>query len=147
MKKVLITLCLFTASLAFFSCSDDDNDVVISMTDLPAKAQTFIETHFPGQEARMVKKDNDSYDVYLKNGFEIEFDLAADWDDIDGRGQKLPDSILELLPEGIITYVSTNYTDQNITEVNKEKYGYEVTLNNNLELEFDPDGNFLRIDH
>lgn len=145
MKKVLLTLGLFIMSFAFIAC-DDDDDKVISVDNLPTNVQTFLQTHFPSQEVRMVEKDNDSYDVYLINGFEIEFTLSGEWDDVDGRGQQIPASIVALIPTNIPTYVTTNYPNQFIVEINKEHFGYEIDLNNNMELEFDTEGNFLRID-
>ncbi|MFV0328295.1 MAG: PepSY-like domain-containing protein [Dysgonomonas sp.] len=145
MKKVLFTVGLLIMSFAFIAC-DDDDDKVISVDNLPTNVQAFLQTHFASQEVRMVEKDNDSYDVYLINGFEIEFTLSGEWDDIDGRGQQIPASIVALIPTNIPTYITTNYPNQFIVEINKEHFGYEIDLNNNLELEFDTEGNFLRID-
>lgn len=145
MKKLLFTLSLLVASFAFVAC-DDDDDMVIELKDLPTNAQTFLETHFPAQEVTRVIQDNDGYDVYLNNGFEIDFTLTGEWDDVDGRGKEIPASILALIPESIPAYVTENYPDQIIVEINKEHFGYEVDLNNNVELEFDSNGTFLRID-
>ena len=144
MNKVL-TLGLLIMSFAFIAC-DDDDDKVISVNNLPANAQTFLQTHFASQEVRVVEKDNDSYDVYLINGFEIEFTLSGEWDDVDGHGQRIPASIIALIPANIPTYITTNYPDKFIININKEHFGYEIDLNNNTELEFDTEGNFLRID-
>lgn len=145
MKKLLFTLSLFIASFTLIAC-DDDDDLIISVKDLPTISQTFLQTHFPLHEAVRVEQDKDGYDVYLKNGFEIDFTLTGEWDDIDGRGQEIPASIMALIPEAISSYVKTNYPNQFIVEVNKEYFGYEIDLNNNIELEFDTNGNFLRID-
>jgi len=145
MKKLLFTLSILITSFAFVAC-DDDDDKIISTGDLPTTAQTFLQTHFSSQEVRRVEKDNDSYDVYLANGFEIEFTLAGEWDDVDGRGQELPSSVIALVPASIPAYVTENYPNQFIVEINKENFGYEIDLNNNIELEFDSDGTFLRVD-
>jgi hypothetical protein len=145
MKKLLFTLSLFVASFTFIAC-DDDNDKIISTDELPATAQAFLQTHFPSQEIRLVEKDNSSYDVYLINGFQIEFTLSGEWDEVDGNGQEIPASIIALIPSSIPTYVETNYPNQFIVDINKENFGYEIDLNNNIELEFDTEGNFLRID-
>ena len=142
MKKILFTLSLFVASLTFIAC--DDDDTVIGVEEMPTNAQTFLQTHFPSQEVRRVEQDKDGYDVYLQNGFEIEFTSSGEWDD--GRGQQIPESIIALIPESIPVYVSENYPNQFIVEINKEHFGFEIDLNNNIELEFDASGNFLRID-
>jgi hypothetical protein len=145
MKKLSFTLSLLIASFAFIAC-DNDDDRIISKDGLPTGAQTFLQTHFSSQEVRRVEKDYDSYDVYLANGFEIEFTLSGEWDDVDGRRQELPSSIIALLPANIPAYVTENYPNQFIAEINKEYFGYEIDLNNNIELEFNTDGAFLRID-
>lgn len=146
MKKVLFTLALFIVSFAFIACSDDDDDKKISEEDLPQVSRTFLQTHFKGEEVRLVEEDNDSYDVYLINGFKIEFNRNGEWDDIDGGTKAIPETILALLPDGIVAYVSENYADKHITEVNKEHYGYEIEVNNGLELKFDSEGKFIGID-
>lgn len=146
MKKVLFTLSLFVGSFAFIACGDDDDDTVITVKELPENAQAFLQTHFPGQEVRLVEKDNDSYDVYLTNGYDVEFTLSGDWDDVDGNGKELPESVIALLPEAIPAYVAANYSQNFIDEINKESYGYEIGLNSNIELKFDINGNFLRVD-
>jgi len=145
MKKVLFLFSVLVASLVFVAC-DDDDDLTVTTAELPEKAQAFMQTHFEGQEIRTIRKDNDSYDVYLANGFEVEFDLSGEWDDIDGNVQKLPQSIIDLLPEGIPLYVTENYPQNHISEINKERYGFEIGLNGGLDLKFDKDGGFLGID-
>lgn len=146
MKKLLFVFTLLAASFTFIACSDDDDEKTIGMNELPTNAKSFLETHFPGQEANRVEKDNDGYDVYLKNGFSIDFTLDGEWDDVDGNTQDLPQSIIDLLPAKIAEYIQTNYLDETIREINKEKFGFEVDLSNRVELEFDSEGNFLRVD-
>ncbi|WKL50535.1 PepSY-like domain-containing protein [Flavobacterium pectinovorum] len=63
--------------------------------------------------------------------------------DIDGNHQAIP---AELIPEKINTYATANYANLFITSIDKEPTYIEVELSNNLELVFDLQGNFLRID-
>lgn len=146
MKKNVFTLGLLIVALLFVSCDNDDDDVVLDIKDLPAMAKTFIDTHFPNEGVKMVSKDDDSYDVYLENGFELDFYLTGDWDSVDGRTVQVPESVVALVPEAIPAYLKQNYADQFIVEVNKEHFGFEIKLNNRVELEFDKEGKFLRID-
>jgi len=146
MKKLLFALSLIIISFAAIGCSDDDDDKTISFDELPEISKTFLDTHFQGQTARLVEKDNDGYDVYLNNKFKVEFDLSGEWDDVDGINQAVPTSILSLLPGAIMSYISENYPEQSVYEVNKEPFGFEIELSNNLELEFTPEGQFIRID-
>ena len=51
------------------------------------------------------------------------------------------------LPQSILNYISTNYPDNTITEAEiEDNNNYEVELNNDVELVFDQQGNFLGID-
>lgn len=51
------------------------------------------------------------------------------------------------LPQSILNYISTNYPDNTITEAEiEDNNNFEVELNNDVELVFDQQGNFLGID-
>jgi len=153
MKKIILTG-FIALSLLFTTTScdsdDDDHESVINAADLPASASTFVTTYFPNATYLTVKKqnraDNDGsiYDVFLTNGFEIDFDAAGNWIDIDGNHQAIP---VEMIPEKIQAYVTTNYANQSVTSIDKEPTYIEVELSNNLELVFDLQGSFLRIDN
>lgn len=149
MKNIFYILSLALAFTAFTSC-DDDDDTIISFAELPAKSQEFITTHFPNINVSRVEKDNDSYDVNLVNGFEIDFTLDGEWDNIDGHTQVIPASILALEPlNKMAEYVAINYPTSQIDEIDKDrqKNGYEIGLNNNpIELIFEWDGTFRTID-
>lgn len=151
MKKIILTG-FIALSLLFSTTScdnDDDHDTIINAADLPAQAGTFVTTYFPNATYLTVKKqnraDNDGsiYDVFLTNGFEIDFDAAGNWIDIDGNHQAIP---VELVPEKINSYVTTNYSGLFVTSIDNEPTYTEVELSNNLELVFDRQGNFVRID-
>jgi len=149
MKKILLVLAVMALGLTHISCNDDD-DKHISFEQLPAESQAFIETHFHGVPIRMIEADNDGYDVYLQNGYEVDFYKSGEWKNIDGNYQALPASFLALEPFGIIsTYVNEHYPGCHITEVDKDrqKNGYDVKLNTNLELIFEWNGTFRHIDY
>ena len=155
MKKLTYILSLlFLVSVGFISCSSDDNDdSVIDYAGLPANAQNFVETHFPGVTSNYVTRENvpDSdgtlYEVHLSNGFDIDFDSEGNWTGIDGNYQILPNSVIALLPVNILNYLSVNYPDASVIEMEKKPYGYKVELNTNVDLRFDSNGNFLGIDY
>lgn len=50
------------------------------------------------------------------------------------------------LPESIIQYITTNYADATIIEAEVSNTNYEVELSNNVELVFDKEGNFKKIE-
>ncbi|MBS7255657.1 PepSY-like domain-containing protein [Flavobacterium branchiicola] len=151
MKKVILSgFIALSLLLTITSCdNDDDREYTIPATELPASVNTFITTYFPNATYQLVKKqktadrDGSIYDVYLTNGFEIDFDANGNWVDIDGNHQPVP---VELIPEKINTYVTTNYVNQFITSIDKESTHTEIELSSNIELIFDTQGNFVRID-
>lgn len=153
MKKIILTgFIALSLLLSTTSCDsdDDDHESIISAADLPKPADTFVTTYFPNTTYLTIKKqrnpdaDGSIYDVYLTNGFEIDFDATGNWIDIDGNHQAIP---VELIPEKINIYVTANYPNQFVTSIDNERTYTEVELSNNLELVFDTQGNFLRIDN
>lgn len=153
MKKLLSFLLIGIVACMAWSCSSDDDpaDVVISVTDLPKDAQTFLDTYFTNSTIVKVEKDVDNantgafYEVTFKDGAEVDFDAAGNWVSIDApAGGEVP---AELVPEPIRTYVTANYAGQRITEISKELNGYwEIDLSSGTDLYFDGDYNFVRAD-
>ncbi len=140
MKHVLISiLCLFSVSLT--ACNH--NDIPITKNELPKAAQTFIDTYFSQYEIATVLKDYNEYEVKFTNGFDIEFDKKGEWTDVDCQMMPVPNGIV---PSAIVTYVTSNYAQNFIVKISREHHGYDVELNNDLDLEFDKNGKFLRID-
>ena len=148
MKKVFFYATLFVALAMFASC---DKDEIISFSKLPASSQAFIQTHFPDVTTTHIIKDKDlfdkSYTAYLANGFEIDFEKNGDWDEVDGHINPVPQSILNLLPDGIVEYSAANFPSSEIVSVNKEHYGYEIELlGTRVELKFNSSGGFIGYD-
>lgn len=146
LKKFLLTfVVILTTIVSGWSCSDDDKDEPIQYNKLPVAAQTFISTYFPAQKAARVEKDKNSYDVYLDNGTNVEFDLEGNWTDVDApAGIAVPWSIV---PEAIKTFINEKYPQQGVSEISRDSTGYDVELTGGTELEFAPDGTFIRIDY
>ncbi|MCW4467507.1 PepSY-like domain-containing protein [Flavobacterium sp. MFBS3-15] len=151
MKKMFF-IALAAISLMGAACNDDDNngtDTIIQATDLPQAARSFVETHFPGATYTRVEKqsradsDGSIYDVQLSNGFEIDFTAQGAWTDIDGNHQAIPAAIV---PASISQYVTANYASQSVTNIGIERHGYDVELSNDVELVFNTNGQFIRID-
>ena len=124
------------------------DDVQITFDKLPAKAQNFVKTHFPKEEVASVWKDTEmlrveDYTVALSNGTEVEFLPNGEWKEIKSRGSEIPASII---PSGIRDYVKKNYASSTIKDIKKKRYGYEVELTGDIDLEFNSKGKFLRVD-
>jgi hypothetical protein len=84
-----------------------------------------------------------SYDVMLDGDIKLEFNRKGEWESVDCYRSRVPDS---LLPKGVLDYVNKKFTKAYVVEIERDIQGYDVKLNNDLDLEFDRDGNFLRID-
>jgi hypothetical protein len=145
-RTVFYTMFLVAASL-FVACEDEK---IIQANELPTISLTFIETHFPGVEITAIVKERDGidtdYTVYLANGFDIEFAKSGDWNDVDGRLSPLPESILALLPKNLQKYVVDTFPNLRMVEVNRERYGYEISLSNGIDLKFNSSGQFIGVD-
>jgi len=138
------TLALATASLFCFACNAQKRNITIA--ELPATAQTFIKANFPNQATSYIIEDkeitNTEYKVVFTGGTEIEFDGKGNWEELDANKGALPTSVL---PKAIAAYVAQNYKGLAIEKLDRERYGYKLEFTNDLELEFDTSGKFLRI--
>lgn len=150
MKKIsyllLLVMSIFTFSFA--ACHDDDDDMPILANELPQAAKTFISQYYPDIKVVKVTRDQDNnrveYDVVLGNGHDLTFNANGEWTDVDAPlGQTIPDGIA---PANIVEYINQNYNGYGINEISKESYGYDVELTNGIDLEFNAQGEFIRID-
>ena len=146
MKKSVFFLaalmCMMMNSVATFA-----NDRIIPAEQLPAAAKTFIQKNFPGQAVSYAKLDRDfnktTYEVCLSNGVELEFDKNGAMDKVDCHYSAVP---ANLVPATIANYVKTHFAGATVVKIDKERYGYDVELSNDLDLKFNAQGQFLRID-
>ena len=145
MKKSVFFLaalvCMMMQSVTTFA-----SDRIIPKEQLPAAAQTFIQKTFPGQTVSYAKIDFDgrkTYEVRLSNGTEVEFDKNGTWDKVDCNYSAVP---AELVPANIANSVKSSFPDAVIVKIDKERYGYDIELSNDLELKFNKSGQMLSID-
>lgn len=119
---------------------------IVNNDDLPAKASGFITTHYSANAIRQVVKERDDlkteYHVYLDNNTKLDFNREGEIKEIEGT-EKIPDSVL---PPLVLTYVKTNYPASFIRAWNPDDTNQEVKLSGGVELLFDSNGNFLRVD-
>ncbi len=137
MKKYLLVI--FLGILAV-SCTKETN---VQRQDLPENAQQFIDQYFGLIDISYITKDNDSYDVHFVNGYEVDFTKKGEWEDVDCQMDAVPNGIV---PANIQNYVNQNFVGQFIVKINKDRRKYDVELNNGLDLEFDKNGNFKKMD-
>ena len=113
-KLVMMLVCMFAVHTMVMA----DNDKPIEMSQLPAKAQTFIKTYFKDRKVAMAKLESGmfykSYDVVFTNGEKVEFDKSGEWKEVRCRQSEVP---AQIVPEAIRNYVKTNYPDARILHV------------------------------
>lgn len=125
------------------------NDKPIQVTELPKSAQSFIKNHFADQSVAVAKVETDfmdkSYDVIFTNGDKVEFDKKGKWTKVDCKYGQVPQGII---PMPIQKYIAKNYPDAKVIKIElTDRKGYEVDLNNGLDIEFDKRMNVKDIDN
>lgn len=140
LQKFVFTSMLITL---FSSC---EKETIIPAGEIPNEINTYISKHFPTSSITQILIDKDlvskTFDVTITGGISLEFNNKKQIQDIDGSSV-LPDSVI---PEKIRQYVSSNYPNNVITNWELEGKNQQIGLNSGLELKFNMNGDFLRID-
>lgn len=122
------------------------NAAATTAQGLPDAITAFIKQQFPNATIAGVEPDHDhgglEYDVYLNDGTQIDFDANNQWEKVESM-KGVP---AFFIPKAIASHVKGSYQNTVITKINKEHNGYEVELNNGIELRFDHSGRFLGMD-
>lgn len=119
------------------------DDTPIPVEQLPAEAKSFVKTNFPGKKIVYAEKDRNSYECRLDEGTKIEFNKKGTWKKVDCHHTALPAVIV---PDAIKQYVTTNFPGCLITKIEKERYGYQIELSNDIDLKFNYQGAFIGMD-
>jgi hypothetical protein len=132
-------------TLSAFLLVSCDKEKVVQPDDLPANASGFVSTHYPGKDILQVVKELDNlktyYHVYLDNGSKLDFSRQGNIKKIEGT-EAIPATIIPAL---ILDYVDTHYTADFIRGWELKDASQDIKLSSGVELEFDKNGNFLRV--
>lgn len=146
MKKLTIifaSLALMASTLTAFA----GNDRIITVAELPAVSQQFIKAHFAGVEVSYAKVDEEMFDkdykVVFVNGSKVEFAKNGQWTDVDCKYGEVPAAIV---PQQIRDHVAQHFAGRKIVSIDRDKRGYEVKLDNGLELKFDLKFRLIEVD-
>ena len=143
MKKILLII----ASIVFTLTACAKQDRLINYLELPATAQEFIERHFNVTDISMIERERDGihfeYTVYLNEATEIDFGHQGNLKKIDCQIYPIP---VGIVPDLITKYVTEHYPNHFIVEYEINNRSMKVELGNSVELIFDLEGNFLRVD-
>lgn len=138
-NKLLVGLIFVSATMT--SCAQNQ---VKNENLLPANAKEFLQQHFAGiQIAFVYVEDDQDFDVTLNDGTNVEFFKDGNWEKVECFGKAIPESVV---PAKISEYVKANYGKLYIEEISIERNGYDIELNNNLDILFSKDGDFKKID-
>lgn len=145
MRKIatMFIMAILTAQVAMA-----DDVVTKEITRLPASAIETIKKNFPQSKISYIKIDKDlfsstTYEAVLTDGSEIDFNSTGEWTDIDCKKAAVPAAFI---PTSISQYVKTNFAEQHIVKIERERQTYNVELSNDLDLIFNKAGAFVRMD-
>ena len=127
-KAILLMVALFIGFTA-----KADHDQVITFNQLPANAQAMLKQYFANKVPLVVTMDWDDYTIVYDSGEKVEFDKQGEWKEIDCRTSFVPTA---LIPEQIKANVKTSFPGTTILKLERNRRGYEVKLNNGLEIEY-----------
>lgn len=148
MKNVYGLLLAFLMVLVISSCEKEKEEIV-GVEQVPTIGQTFLKDHFGAQKVVSVKKEKEGsegteYEARLDNGVTVKFDKDGNWKDVDApNNMSLPTTFVL---KSIVNYVEAEYPNAGINSIDKERQGFDVELTTDLDLVFDTEGNFVRID-
>ena len=130
MKQFIIFL---VAIMAFSFNAKADHDQVINFNQLPQEAQAMLKQYFADKVPLVITMDWDDYKIVYDSGEKVEFDKQGNWKEIDCRSSRVPS---ELIPEQIKTHIKATFPGTTIIKLDRNRRGYEVKLNNGLEVEY-----------
>jgi hypothetical protein len=139
MKKLILA---FIAIVSFgFSTAMAQN------TNTNPAITQFVTQHFPNATVQMVMPDEDDIDVVLNDYTKIEFRLNNEWKKVDCEHSTTFTAVpATIVPEQITAYVTANFPNAIIKKLEKQFRGWEIELNNGLELKFNSNFRVMEID-
>lgn len=141
MKKYLLLL-FALLSLGFGARADHDQP--ITYNQLPQTAQALLKQYFGDKVPLIVTMDWDDYTVRYNSGEKVEFDKQGNWKDIECYTSVVPAA---LVPEQIKAHINSAYPGSQIIKLDRNRRGYEVKLNNGVEVEYSRSFQVIDIDY
>lgn len=138
----------FPVLLLLVACSNNLSGQDSSQTTLPDSAIVFIQKFFPSDKLIKVSSkksptaDGTFYEAKLASGTEIDFGKTGNWIELKaGYTHSIP---THFFPASIKTYLESNFTDTGVKSIDREPNGYEIELDNDINLFFDLNGSFVK---
>ena len=146
MKKLIVIAFFVGFSTLNISCSKQ------ATAQTQTTIESFVKTYFADAEILSSIKDGFDYDVTLSDYTKIEFDGnllrgKLEWDEVDCKHSTVYKAVPStLIPVEISTHVAKYHSDYSIVKISKDRRGWEIKLNNGIEIEFDRKFNVIEID-
>lgn len=134
MKNLVFYLFAMIMMILNTSCTIDS---ISNIEDQYAAIGTPADALTSSKSSGYDDEDNDDYD---------DDDDEYDEDDDHEENENYSQSISDAAMSAINAYISTNYPNTSIEEIEQEGSSIEVELSNGVELYFDLNGNFLGTD-
>ena len=138
-KLSFLVICVIFSSVFVFA-----HDTPLAPEQLPAEVTAFVKANFPKQTIIYAEHEyNYEFELRLDDGSKVEVLKTGELKKAENKMKGIPAS---LIPAEITAYVTKNYPNTIITEVDKKGFGYKIELNNGLEMMFGQNGNFMGFD-
>lgn len=142
MKRLLL---IFTVLLCLTSCEEI---VPITQEELPQTSQMFINQYFEDDVVDIAICEKDflckDYKVLLASGFQVKFKGNGTCKEVDCKPLPIPEAII---PSTALEYIKTTFPNNFV--VSYELKGckrFQLELNNDIEIIFDSNGQFIKMD-
>ena len=144
LKAILVALVVFVAGVASADYKTTD------VSKLPQEAVKCLQQNIPAATVRLIKVDTSflgfgasSYDTYLSDGTEIDFDKYGQWTEIENEVAGVPQAFIV---DTVKEYLAKNFPNTKIVSLKKKPYGYQIELANDIEIRFDSTWKFISVD-
>ncbi len=142
MKKIFTFIAVAIASISIVKADDRP----VTFAQLPAAAQSFINTVLPSEKISFATVDDDfihpDYTVMFVSGTKVQFNNDGSLEKFESRAG-VP---AELVPVQIRDFVKLHYPDALIMGYEVGRKTYDVDLSNRLELKFNKRFNLIEVD-
>lgn len=131
-------LLVFFASLMLVQPTGAGVLRIVGFEGLPRTAQLFINEMYPTGEVETVSSEQTLfarvYKVRLKGGTQLEFDSDGEWLEVVSEDG---DVVSEIVPCPIFCQLKLVYPEFKICKIERACKGYDLVLNNGVEIFFD----------
>lgn len=138
---------LFSFYTLIFTCfTAFSQEAPIQHSQLPAEAKAFLKEHFKSEFHHAIKDVDDrviTYDVFLNDDTEIEFEEGGRWKEVDGKGKPIPTTYIQ---KQTMDYIKIHHPKEKVVKIERSPSEYKVTLTNGIALKFNAMGVFVKLD-